>query len=291
MLLAGALIVVVLLGRSDGSSADPAPPPHRPLRPASWIVSGQDLALLRRDNAGLARRFFDNGNTFVVGSPTGNQDLVPRGYLSIPTRSYTSLRAFEADVHLGRIDPRIAAVIYDPERWPKTPAAERLAPLSAMHRFTQLAAHWGYGPIVAPGRDLGLESKVGCSKREGELLDQTYLRCGLTDGAIGADDFVIQAAPVELEVGRLGALMGAAVARLRSRAPEAAALASISTDPAGSEKEVWPVDLLRAAKVELQYVPGIMFNFTSKHTDLAASFLRDLEREGAIHGIRVTRGN
>jgi hypothetical protein len=278
----------LLIGLGGGGSADPTEPGPKPLGHVAWILSGQDLSLLRAGNAGLARRYFDNSETFIVGSTQGGQDLVPRGYRAIPTLSYSSLRRFEADIHTGHIDPRIAAVIYDPERWSKTPAAEQARPVAAMHRFTKLAGRWGYGPILAPGRDLALEGS-GCSKLEGELLDQAYLRCNLIDGAIGAENFVIQAAPVELGIERLHRLLKGAHARLHSQVPEVLALASLSTDPPGGEKAVWPIDLLRAARLELRHVPGIMFNFTPASTDLAASFLRDLEREGPVNGMLVSR--
>lgn len=252
------------------------------------MISGNDLAALRVDNAGLARRFFDNSETFVVGSPGGEQDAVPRGYRSIPTLIYASLREFEADVHRGAIDPRVAAVIYDPEAWPRTPARERDAPVAAMHRFTRLAARWGYGPILAPGRDLALAGG-GCAKREGERLDRAYLRCGLTSGAVDAEKFVVQAAPVELDPDRLHALLRGARRQLDRRAPDVQVLASLSTKPPGEEGGVWPIDLVRAARLELKHFPGVMFNFSSGDTDLAASFLRDLEREGPVDGRLVSR--
>lgn len=269
-------------GAAAPSNAQPRPPGH-----VSWVISGDDLAALRVGNAGLARRFFDNSETFVVGSP-GEQDAVPRGYRSIPTLLYPSLRGFEADIHRGTIDPRIAAVIYDPESWARTPAAERNSPVAAMHRFTRLAARWGYGPILAPGRDLALAGS-GCAEREGERLDQAYLRCGLTSGAEGAETFVVQAAPVELSLDHLHDLLRGARRQLARHSPEVQVLASLSTKPPGVERGVWPIDLLRAAHLELKHFPGIVLNFPAADTDLAASFLRDLEREGPVDGRLVSR--
>jgi hypothetical protein len=281
------LMVAFLVGfEGDGgtppSKAQPQPPGH-----VSWVISGDDLTALRVGNAGLARRFFDNSETFVVGS-AGEQDAVPRGYRSIPTLSYPSLHAFEADVHRGSIDPRIAAVIYDPENWARTPAAERSSPVAAMHRFARLAARWGYGPILAPGRDLVLAGS-GCAKREGERLDQAYLRCGLTAGAEGAETFVVQAAPIELSPPHLHDLLRGARRQLGRRNPEAQVLASLSTKPPGVKSGVWPIDMVRAAHLELKHFSGIVLNFPATDTDLAASFLRDLERAGPVNGRLVSR--
>lgn len=289
-LLAALLLVVVLgVGLGDRDSTDQGSRPPRKPGHVAWIISGEDLALLRHGNAGLARRYFDNRDTFVVGSAGDTQNLVPQGYRSIPTLSYTSLQALEGDIHFGRIDPRIAAVIYDPERWSKTPVAEQLAPVSAMRRFTRLAARWGYGPIVAPGRDLALGEGVGCAKRSGEYLDQAYLRCGLISGGRGAENFVIQAAPEELDLERMHQLLRGGRTQLRAQTPGALALASLSTVPPGADETAWPIDLVRAARLELRYVPGIMLNFTPQSTPLAASFLRDLEREAPINGLLVSR--
>jgi hypothetical protein len=287
--LAAILLAVAFLVGFDGDGdAQPPKPELEPEPPGhvSWVISGEDLAALRVGNAGLARRFFDNSETFVVGSP-GEQDAVPRGYRSIPTLTYASLRKFEADIHRGAIDPRIGAVIYDPEDWAQTPRSERDSPVAAMHRFTQLTARWGYGPILAPGRDLAL-SGGSCAKRDGERLDQAYLRCGLTSGARDAEMFVVQAAPVELSLDHLHALLRGARGQLDRRDPEAQVLASLSTKPPGVERGVWPIDLVRAAHLELQHFPGIMFNIAASDTDLAASFLRDLEREGPVGGRLVS---
>lgn len=284
-------MLVVLGGSGQGSPATAArAPKSKPTPPArvSWILEGSSLQALREHNAGLARRFFDNPETFVIGT-AGDQNMVPQGYRAIPTRAYTSLRAFETDLHYGRIAPPIGAVIYDPEAWARTPIAEQHAPVAAMRRFARLAGKWGYGQILAPGRDLALGDGA-CAKRDGELLDAAYLRCGLTGGAIGAEDFVIQAAPVELAVGRLHRLLRGARSQLRRIAPDVGGFASLSTDPPESTERLWPIDLLRAARLELAHVPGLMFNFNPQTVDLAASFLRDLEREDPVNGMLVSRG-
>ncbi len=161
--------------------------------------------------------------------------------------------------------------------------------MAAMHRFVRLAARWGYGPIVAPGRDLALDAPGGCAKRRGELLDQAYLRCRLTEGASGAENFVVQAAPEELSLDRLHGLLKGARQQLRGTGPGMLTLASLSTRPPGADREVWPIDLVRAARLELRHFPGLMLNFTPATTDLAASFLRDLEREGPINDLLVSR--
>ena len=279
--------VAFLVGFDGGGEARPPKTRQRPPGHLSWVISGDDLGALRAGNAGLARRFFDNNETFVIGSPE-DQDAVPRGYRSIPTLLYPSLREFEADIHRGSIDPRIAAVIYDPEDWAQTPAAERNSPLAAMHRFTRLATRWGYGPILAPGRDLALAGH-GCAKREGEHLDQAYLRCGLPSGAEGAEMFVVQAAPVELSLDHLHALLRGARRQLRRHSPRSTGPGQPQHRTTGGGKRRLADRPGPDAHLELKHFSGIVLNFPAADTDLAASFLRDLEKEGPVDGRLVSR--
>ena len=82
---------------------------------------------------------------------------------------------------------------------------------------------------------------------------------------------------------RSGSDAGPAAASVRqlqgAAAPNAVALATLSADPPGATEPTYPIDLMRAAKLELRYTRGILLNFNSDSTLLAASFLRDLERE------------
>lgn len=198
------------------------------------------------------------------------------------------MRSFVADVHSGRVDPRIAAVLYDPESWARTPAAERREPLAAMRQFTTLAGRWGYGAMLAPGRDLALDAGSSCTKRHHEFLDQAFLRCGLVAPA-GAEAFVAQTAPEELQPELATALIGATRERLAAAGGEADLFATVSTAPPGGGRPAYPVDLVGAADRAIEGgAAGLMLNFGSGEVDLAASFLRDLEREGAVGGVAVS---
>jgi hypothetical protein len=294
-----ALVAVVLALGTDGGDASGGPartaevarasPPVRPAHTTRlhWIIAGDDLAALRVDNAGLARQFFDNPDTFVIGT-RGDQDQVPQGYRSIPILSYASLRSFVADVHAARVDREVAAVLYDPESWSRTPGAERRGAVGAMRRFTTLAGNWGYGALLSPGRDLALAGGSPCRKHSRELLDAAFLRCGLTAPAAGAEAFVVQTAPEELRPDRMGALLEATRDRLPAGGGDL--YATISTAPPGSGEQVWPGDLVRAAERALSAgASGLVLNVAPADVDLAASFLRDLQRAGPVAGFAVSR--
>lgn len=243
-----------------------------------WIVFGDDLASLRESNAGVARRTFDNRNTIVLGNPLGEQDSVPSGYRSIPGLAYTSVAEFTNDVRLRRIGGRVRTVLYDPESWNRTPLNERRHPLSAMLHFNRLAHRWKYRSISSPARDLALTKGGACRKQEGELLDQAYLRCDFAGGAVGSDAFVIQAAPDELDLTAMERFLKRGAQAVRSHSAKVRSFATLSTSPPGADEPVWPIDLVRAARLEKTQGQGILFNFTPGTVSLAASFLRDLER-------------
>lgn len=213
---------------------------------------------------------------------------MPKGYRSIPILTYASLRSFVADVHSGRVDPRVAAVLYDPESWARTPESERREPLTAMRKFTTLARSWGYGAMLSPGRDLALDAGAPCSKGDHELLDQAFLRCGLV-APEGAEAFVVQAAPEELQPELANALIDRASERVAAAGGGAELFATVSTSPPGSGEPVYPIDLVRAARGAISKgAAGLMLNVGPEDVGLAASFLRDLGREGAVGAIAVS---
>jgi hypothetical protein len=245
----------------------------------TWILAGDDLAMLRRSNPGLARRFFDNPRTFVIGTEA-DQNSVPTGYQSVPTVLYSSLATLTRDLDAGNIDRSVDALVYDPEHWAKTPAAEQMAPIQAMNQFVALARSHGYTPIAAPGRDLVLNDRATCHKSAGQLVDQAYLHCQLPKAASNATLVVIQAAPEEDSVPAIRQLLHGVVAQLRGSQPQLITTLSSTSPTPGAQ--VWPSTLIRATAAELTYADGLMLNFTPQADQLLASYLRDLERLGTI---------
>src|SRR3954452_9099667 len=248
-------------------------------RNITWILAGDDLAMLRRSSPGLARRFFDNRRTFVIGTHA-DQNSVPTGYQSVPTVLYSSLASLTRDIDTGRIDRSVDALVYDPEHWAKTPAAEQVAPIQAMNQFVALARSHGYTAIVAPGRDLVLNDRATCHKSAGQLVDQAYLDCQLPRAASNATAVVIQAAPEQDSVPAIRLLLHGVASQLRGAQPHVITTLSSTSPTPGAQ--VWPAALIRASAAELSYADGLMLNFTPQAGQLLASYLRDLERMGTI---------
>ncbi len=205
---------------------------HRAARARhSWEITGANVTLIERVDPALARSLFDTPASFGLGNPAGHQDQVPGHSAAVPTLVYRSLTRFRSDVSHGRIDRRIRAVLYDPERWRATPAREQRDPLQAMRRFAALGHAHGYEVVLAPARDLLAVAGARCTAH-GETLDQAYLRCGLARAARWANVFSIQSQADEFDVARFRSFVRAAAGQARAAHPGVRVFAGISTHPA-----------------------------------------------------------
>ncbi|HEY3765105.1 MAG TPA: hypothetical protein VGL44_08095 [Gaiellales bacterium] len=266
-----------------GPSAAPRPHPAVVSRRAqaarhAWEITGANAARIERVDAPLAQGLFGTSASFGLGNRAARQDQVPAGSGAVPTLVYRSLAAFRADLRRGRIDSRIRAVLYDPERWPSTPAAEQRDPLAAMRQFGQLAHAHGYKVVLAPGRDLLAVPGARCGAN-GQSLDQAYLRCGFARAARFADVFSIQSQADEFDVPAFRAFVVAAAAQARAAHPGVRIFAGISTNPATGRAR--STDLTRAVRSVDGTVNGFWANvFVRRPGQLqtAIAFFRSLAR-------------
>ena len=141
----------------------------------AWEITGANVARIERVNAPLAQGLFGTRASFGLGNPAARQDQVLAGSAAVPTLVYRSL-ARSAPICRGRIDSRIRAVLYDPERWPSTPAAEQRDPIArcgSSRSWPRSRLQGRARPGPRPARGAG--ARCGA---KGESLDQAYLRCG-----------------------------------------------------------------------------------------------------------------
>ncbi len=178
------------------------------------------------------RSFFNHRRVYPLGNPQGDQ-LQARGVpRATPTLIYHSYARFTADVAAGRIDPRIQAVAYDPERWRLTPSTEQRSPAAYMQLFGALARAHGLRVIETPARDLMEVGAAACHAAPGERLTHAYLRCGLpAEAARDSDIIEVQSQVVEFSLRRFGNLLAAAGAQARAANPRVIVLAGVSTRP------------------------------------------------------------
>jgi hypothetical protein len=172
---------------------------------------------------------------------------VPRsgGAGGLPGRlvaDYTSYHAFARDVRDGRVPAGIRWVMYDNERWSRTPAAEQAAPLRYERLFADLAHDRGYRVILAPAQDL-VPGFSTTRFQEGRASWHPYLATGLAAASARlADVYDIQAQPWELPAYRsqhaYARFVAAAAAQARAARPGITVVAGLSTQRAATAAEL-----------------------------------------------------
>ena len=104
------------------------------------------------------------------------------------------------DLNAGAINSASTPIVlYDDERWKKTPSAEQKDPCNYMQQFTRLAHAKGFATIMAPDQNLA-SPLVGSGYQGGESENwQASLRLGLGTCAArtGTERYHIMAQPFE----------------------------------------------------------------------------------------------
>jgi hypothetical protein len=197
----------------------------------SWIMLGSTMAQLAAGVPAQASRFFDTPYAYADGSRV-SQNQVPPGYSTTPTVKYASFADFQNDVSAGAIDPTVRAVLYDPEKWDRTPLAEQLDPGTYLRMFAQLAHQHGYVAIETPARDLVAVAGARCTAARGEGLSAAALRCGLAGQAARYADVVqVQSQVDEFDPVQYRDFVRRSAAQARAVNPAAVVMAGLSTSP------------------------------------------------------------
>lgn len=265
ILLAAALAGLLALAAGCTSQARPVK-----LGSLRWIITKQNLERLHAVAPELAGQLLASDGPVVVGAAPAGQPAAG----GEPAALFKSYAQFAADLRDRLIPPGVRQVIYDPESWPATPAAEQHDPVRFLGQFAAVAREHGLTAILAPGRDLTLVAGGTCQKRPGERVSDAYVRCEIPAAARFAPVFVIQAAPEELNLPALTRLVQASARQARRANPRVVLLATISTAPGGVPAE--PAAIAAAARTMLPYVQGFMLNMTKPTAGAGAAFLRAL---------------
>jgi hypothetical protein len=160
----------------------------------NWIATGWNIHLAHRLDPATTGHFFNTPGSYGTG-PRASVNPVTDGFAANAVLVFDSYAQFAADVKGGTISHAYKWVLYDPEEWPQTPAAEQLDPVRYLAQFGRLAHAHGYQVIEAPGRDLGNVARSGsaCPELPGENLDRWYIRCDIAGAAAAASDvYVLQ---------------------------------------------------------------------------------------------------
>ncbi len=191
-----------------------------------WLLTRSALALLAADpavRAGLGR--------------SQVYEILPPGQRPVPGVDATMVVTFPAVAALGdalagsHLPAGTRAVLYDPEAWSFTPAAEQRDPVRAAARAAALAHAHGLKIIVAPALNLTAVLAPGSSApRWRQFLD---LRLAAKIAEV-ADFLDLQAQSLERSTASYVNFVREAAAQARAANPEVTVLAGLSTNPPGA---------------------------------------------------------
>ncbi len=237
-LLATAIVVCAVTGcagqGSGYSASTPSAPPSAPspnpggesaLR-GTWMLTRTALSQMLSDpsvRARLARTRIDE-----VLQP-GQQPL--SGVDATPVVSFSSVAELRSALADNALPAGARAVLYDPEVWAYTPAAEQRDPVLAATQAAELARSHGLKIIVSPAMNLTTVLDPGSS----ETRWQNFLDLHIIGSmARVADTVELQAQSLERDPAAYATFVREAAAQARIANPNVTVLAGLSTNPPGA---------------------------------------------------------
>lgn len=187
-----------------------------------WVVVTGTIRAIAEIDPDLASRVFGTTDTIALGGWPGATN----------GRAWASLSAFAADVEAGAISEDVRVVMYDPERWERTPPDERLDPIGSIGAFGSLARSRGYAVIVTPHANLVEVPGSRHAPRAGESREDAYLRSGIVEAAAeNADVVETQAQRMQSDPKAYRALVAETARAARAANPDVRVLSGLSTHP------------------------------------------------------------
>jgi hypothetical protein len=218
-----------------------------------WLLARSALALLAADPAVRAQ----------LGWSRVDEILQP-GQLPVPRVDATLVVTFSAlaalrDALAGdRLPAGTSAVLYDPEAWSYTPAAEQRHPVRAAALAAALAHAHGLKLIVAPALNLVTVLAPGSSAPRWQRF--LKLRLAARIGAV-ADIIDLQAQSLERGAASYASFVRAAAGQARAANPRVTVLAGLSTNPPGAVVD--SQQLIAAIQASRPAVGGYWLNIPS----------------------------
>ena len=190
----------------------------------------------------------------IVGDTQTTFDTLP----AIPVLSFRSVASLLAWLATPNAPRQIKAVLYDPEFWQFTPAAEQQDPLNYARQFVQAARLHGLIPILAPGMDLSKVLAPSASTDSTGYL-QARLPASMAQALSGGAGYVeIQSQSLERSPSTYLSVVRAAVTQIGSQNLQVKVLAGLSTNPPGGP--VVAQQLLSDVQVTRGIVAGYWLN-------------------------------
>jgi hypothetical protein len=219
---AAALTAAALLGTALGPAAASA------ATTPSWLMGAGTLSGIHGADPALTSQVLNTPATYGAGSSVSANPVQP-GQKATPVLGYTSYARFASDIANSRIAFPYKWVMYDPEKWSKTPVSEQQNPYRYMALFGQLAHAHGLKVIMAPAMDLGYVPGAVTPRQPGETIVHWYIRANI-GGASAAGDIVdVQNETQTTNLQQYDAMFNAAAAQAHAANPAVQVYAEVST--------------------------------------------------------------
>jgi hypothetical protein len=265
--VAGGLTALAVLASLASGSAGAATAPR------NWIGTGWNVHLAYQADAATTKHFFNAATSFGTG-PSNDVSPVTDGFSTSATMYYSSYAQFQSDLNTGDITYPYKWVMYDPEGWAQTPAAEQQDPVKYLGLFATLAHQHGYKVIETPARDLGNVATVcPVNTKTGENLDQWYIRCKIAAAAAAADVYVLQDQVNTTNVTEYDWLFSQARAQAVAANPSVQVDAEVSTN-------YGTADQMAAAAQSVPKASGFYLSTTSAGIAQTDQFLQQMQAAG-----------
>jgi hypothetical protein len=181
--VAGGITLGVLSAAAGAASAATKP---------AWFMTASNVQSLSQADSATASHFFNTASSYGAGASLVKTP-VQAGYATTPVLNYTSYAQFSSDIASGAIKYPYKWVMYDPENWASTPAAEAQDPVKYLKLFGQLAQAHGFKVAEAPSLDLCSVSGTLYPRQAGESCVQWYGRVNVAGAAAtGSDIYILQ---------------------------------------------------------------------------------------------------
>jgi hypothetical protein len=224
--------IVALTGRPDAHPpASSAPGTQATAAPAPggrevWVFTSAALRSVLATPAAAAR--LRTGDVFELVTPGARRAT---GITTVPTQVFTSSAALVQAVDGGQLPADVRAVLFDPEAWPFTPAADQSDPATATARAAAAAHAHGLYFIASPALSLVTARTPAPTGPRW----QAFLALGLA-GAVAphVDAIDLQAQSLLRDPATYQAFVIQAAAQARAANSGVVVLAGVSTNPTGA---------------------------------------------------------
>jgi hypothetical protein len=187
----------------------------------------------------------------------GQQPL--SGVDAMPVVTFSAVAELRSALAGNTLPAGTGAVLYDPEVWQFTPAAEQRDPVKAAAQAAALAHAHGLRLIVSPALNLTTVLDPGSSAPRW----QRFLNLGIARSIAKVSDVVeLQAQSLERDTAQYQTFVREAAAQARAGNPKVIVLAGLSTNPPGAVVD--SQQLSAAIEVSRSAVDGYWLNIPGK---------------------------